>query len=160
AAAQPPGIDVPDPSAIRIRLGPVLLNPTVALTNLGVDNNVFNEPEDQHPKSDFTFTLTPAADLWMRAGSTWLYGRIVEDLNWYQTYWSGRKATTTTTVGGRAPLTGIGARVDAPRRNARDRPGYEIDARVDRAETQFNGLVELRMMSKTYIGVTAKHLGV
>ncbi|HXI31274.1 MAG TPA: hypothetical protein VNG89_22710, partial [Vicinamibacterales bacterium] len=39
-------VDEPDPAKVRVRLGPLWMNPTIALTNIGVDNNVFNEPED------------------------------------------------------------------------------------------------------------------
>ena len=49
-----------------IRLGVLGLGPKVTLVNLGVDTNVFNEVED--PKEDFTFTVAPALDLWMRTG--------------------------------------------------------------------------------------------
>src|SRR5262249_40999792 len=71
-------VDEPDPARVRVRIGPLWINPTVAMTNIGVDNNVFNEPDDQDPKSDFTFTLSPAVDLWLRVGETWVAGRIVE----------------------------------------------------------------------------------
>ena len=46
----------------RLRLGPFWLNPSIALTNAGIDTNVFNEPDSHNPKSDFTFTITPPAD--------------------------------------------------------------------------------------------------
>ncbi len=52
---------------VRVRIGPVLMNPTIALTNLGVDHNVFNDPPDKSPKEDFTFTVTPASDFWIHA---------------------------------------------------------------------------------------------
>jgi hypothetical protein len=154
AAAQ--NIDEPDPARVRVRLGPLWMNPTVALTNIGIDHNVFNEPEEQNPKSDFTFTLTPATDLWLRVGSTWVVGKITEDVNWYQKYSSERNASTGYSVGWRVPLARLGFKFDAARRNARDRPGFEIDARSNRAETKLDGLVELRMLSKTYIGVTGE----
>jgi hypothetical protein len=74
----------PDPTKVRIRMGPLWLNPSIAVTNLGVDNNVFNEETD--PKKDFTFTVSPRTDIWLRGGRTWVHGTIVEDLIWYQTY--------------------------------------------------------------------------
>ena len=149
-------VDEPDPAKVRIRLGPLWVNPTIALMNIGIDNNVFNEPEDLHPKRDFTFTLTPAADLWLRMGRSWVVGRINEDLTWYQTYASERNGSTGYSLGWSVPLARLGVKVEAARRNARDRPGFEIDARSDRAETRYNGLVELRMLSKTFIGVTGR----
>ena len=43
-------------TSAQARFGPLYLTPTIQLTNLGVDTNVFNTPE---PESDFTFTTTP-----------------------------------------------------------------------------------------------------
>ena len=150
--------DEPDPATVPLRLGPLWVKPTIALTNIGIDNNVFNQPEDLNPKSDFTFTATPAADLWLRMGRTWVVGRIAEDFNWYQTYASERNASTAYSAGWHVPLTRLGFKVDAARRNARDRPGFEIDARVPRTEDRLNGLFELKTFSKTFIGVTATRL--
>jgi len=151
-------VDEPDPNTVPIRLGPLWVKPTVAVTNIGIDNNVFNQPDDLNPKSDFTFTATPAANLWLPMGRTWLVGRIAEDLNWYQTYSSERNPSTGYSGGWHVPLTRLGFKVDAARRHARDRPGFEIDARVPRTESQYSGLVELKTLSKTFIGVTATRL--
>src|ERR1051325_12203751 len=82
AAQQPEG--GPDPSKVRVRLGPLMMNPSIALANLGVDDNVFNE--ETNPKRDFTFTLTPQTDLWLPLARTWLKGGINENLVWYQKY--------------------------------------------------------------------------
>lgn len=158
ATARAQTADEPDPATVPIRFGPLWVKPTVALTNIGIDNNVFNQPDDLNPKSDFTFTATPAADLWLRMGRTWVIGRLTEDLNWYQTYASERNTSTGYSIGWRVPLTRVGFKVDAARRNASDRPGFEIDARVPRTEDRFNGLVELKTFSKTFIGVTATRL--
>ena len=144
----------PDPAKVRIRMGPLWLNPTIALANIGVDKNVFNEPDDANPKSDFTFTLQPATDLWLHTGPTWVTGRVQEDLVWFQTYSSERGVNATYSVGWLVPLTRLRFNVGATRRNRRDRPGFEIDARSQRLETEYNGAVELRTLSKTYFGVT------
>jgi len=158
AAAQ--SVDEPDPAKVRIRLGPLWVNPTVSVTNIGVDSNVFNEPDEQHPKRDFTFTLAPATDLWLRVGGTWVVGKVTEGLVWYQKYSSERNASTAYSIGWRVPLSRMGFKVDASRRTARDRPGFEIDARSERNETGLDGLVELRMLSKTFIGVTGQRQSV
>ena len=150
--------DEPDPTTVSMRLGPLWVKPTIAVTNIGVDNNVFNQPDDLKPKSDFTFTATPAANLWLPMGRTWVVGRITEDLNWYQTYASERNASTGYSGGWHVPLTRLGFKVDGARRHALDRPGFEIDARVPRTESQVSGLVELKTLSKTFIGVTATRL--
>jgi hypothetical protein len=76
ARAQAPEQGAPNPAKVRVRLGPLSLNPTFAVTNIGIDNNVFYQPDQLRPKSDFTMTVTPATDLWLRLGRTWLTGNI------------------------------------------------------------------------------------
>jgi hypothetical protein len=44
-----------------LRFGPVYVKPAIRLKELGVDSNVFNQSVDE--KSDFTFTVSPQADL-------------------------------------------------------------------------------------------------
>src|SRR6185312_11489268 len=72
------------PPNVQMRLGPLYVNPRIALTNAGTDTNVFNE--SVNPKSDFTVTVTPGTDLWLRVGPTWLQSNINEDLVWFQKY--------------------------------------------------------------------------
>src|SRR5262249_18702518 len=63
----------PNTTSARVRIGPLALNPTFELLNLGIDTNVFNEPGDQK-KRDFTFTVSPRTDAWLQIGRTWLTG--------------------------------------------------------------------------------------
>jgi hypothetical protein len=146
----------PDPAKVRVRIGPLWLNPTVSLTNLGVDDNVFNEPGDLLPKRDVTFTVTPTTDLWIRMGRTWVSGSIKEDLVWYQKYATERAANSSYKLGWKVPLNRLVMDVGAVYLNARDRPGYEIDARALRTETAYKGAVEIRALSKTFFGVRAE----
>ena len=74
---------------VRLRLGPLYLNPSIGLTGAGVDDNVFNEPGET-AKSDYTATLSPATDLWLRFGPSWINGTVREDLIYYQKYASER----------------------------------------------------------------------
>ena len=70
----------------KIHFGPLAMTPTLSLTNLGVDTNVFNQPASEGPKKDFTMTVEPKTDLWLRFGRTWLTGNLTEDLVYYQKY--------------------------------------------------------------------------
>jgi hypothetical protein len=153
--AQPPESG-PDPAKVRVRVGPLWMNPTVSLTNLGVDDNVFNEPDDLSPKRDVTFTVTPATDLWVRMGRSWVSGAIKEDLVWYQKYATERAANSTYKLGWNVPLNRLVVDVGASYLNARDRPGYEIDVRALRTEAAYKGAVEIRALSKTFFGVRAE----
>ena len=59
-ATEDPVADAP------VRLGFVAFDPRIALTQLGVDTNVFNSVEN--PQQDFTFGIRPGADMFMRTG--------------------------------------------------------------------------------------------
>ena len=67
------------PETARMHFGRIRLNPTVALTNAGVDDNVFNASDVDHPQSDFTMTLTPKSDLWFPFGRSWVKASVNED---------------------------------------------------------------------------------
>ncbi len=158
--AQTPIAGEPDLSQVRIRIGPLYVDPTLSLTNLGVDTNVFNEADDQGPKRDFTFTVTPAANLWLRMGPSWLSGRVNEDIVWYKKYSGERSGNTSYNIGWNVPLNRLIMNVDASWLNTRDRPTYEIDARSQRVETSYRGQAEVRALSKTFIGaqVSRRHV--
>jgi putative beta-barrel porin BBP2 len=147
--------DGPDPESIRLRLGPLMVNPRIGLTNLGVDDNVFNQAEDQNPKRDVTATVTPMADLWLRMGPSWLQSTIREDLVWYQTYASERATNSRLSAEWRLPLNHLHIKLAPFYTNTRERPGFEIDARSQRIEYGGTGTIELRVASKTFLGVNA-----
>ena len=147
-------INIPDTTRARLHIGPALVAPVIDLTNLGVDTNVFNQPADQ-AQEDFTFTLSPRADVWMKVGPTWISGNIREDLIWYETFASERAANTSAALNWIVPLNRLRFSVGTAYLWARDRPSYEIDARVPRVETQINGAAEVRALSRTFFGVQA-----
>ncbi len=136
-----------------IRIGPLDVYPTLALTNIGVDSNVFNEPDQAEPKRDFTMTVTPAADLRMRLGRARLTGTVKEDLVYYQTY-SGERGVNSDVKGGlQVPLNRVILNGGASYLSTRERPGYEIDVRSQRYETAGTGAAEIRVLPKTFVGL-------
>jgi hypothetical protein len=145
----------PDASHIRVRLGPLMMNPTISISNIGVDHNVFNDPPDKAPKQDFTFTVTPLSDFWIRLGTAWISASLNESINWYQKYASERTANNTYRLGLNVPGPHVNVRLDGSYINARERPGFEIDTRAARKETNFSGAVDFHALSKSFIGLTA-----
>ena len=127
AQADPNG---PDPAKVKIHVGPVMVNPTITFGNMGVDENVFNENTD--PKRDFTMTVSPKTDIWMRFLGTWFNGTLNEDFVWYQKYASERTASNTYSAGWKLPLTWLIVSTNVVYAKVRDRPGFEIDARASR----------------------------
>jgi hypothetical protein len=146
-------LEVPDTDSARVRIGPLFVKPTVALTNLGVDTNVFNDAASEHPQSDFTFSLTPQAELYLRMGRTWVIGLVKEDVVWYQDFRDERSINDLYSVSWLAPLTRVAFSVGGSYLDTRERPGFEIDTRAQRADAGLNAALELRMLSKTLVGV-------
>jgi len=155
-AQTPPPPRAPGPNDVRVRMGPFLMNPTISLANLGVDDNVFYDPEAEDPKSDFTVTVTPQTEWWLRMGRTWLAGNVREDFVWYKDFDSESSVNGRYGVGWVAPLTRITFAGGGNWISARERPGFEIDTRPHRTEMIWNGAVELRLFAKTHLGVRAQ----
>jgi hypothetical protein len=143
----------PDPAVVRVRIGPLWMNPTISMPNIGVDTNVFNDPVNVTPKRDFTLTIAPKTELWLRMGRTWLMGLVSEEIVWYQTYATERSVNSTYTIGWKAPLNRVVLATSATRVNTRARPGFEIDERAERREPVYEGSVEVRGFARTFIGV-------
>jgi hypothetical protein len=145
----------PDPDRVHVRIGALWVDPSISLTNLGIDTNVFNDPPDQSPKQDFTLNVIPAVDLWLGIGRTWLTGSVRETVTWFQTYSSERSATGAYTLGWKAPLNRLFIDVGLAYARPKDRPGYEIDTRAERQELGYRGSLEIRALSRTFFGVRA-----
>lgn len=147
--APPPTL--PDPEQVgRFRLGFIRFTPSVVLTNLGVDTNVFNELAD--PKEDVTMSLGPKAEFWSRLGPrARLYGSTGVDYQYFREYDSQRSFGTSNIVRldvdlGRLTPFGEGTYV-----NTRIRPGFEIDTRARREDLSGRVGLGVRVQSKTQL---------
>jgi hypothetical protein len=140
---------LPDPEAIgRFRLGFIRFTPSIVLTNLGVDTNVFNELVD--PKDDFTVMVGPKAEFWSRLGSRGrIYGSAGLDYQYFQEFDSQRSFGTADTVRLDVDLGRLTPFVDGAYTNTRIRPGFEIDTRARREDLSGRVGVSLRVQSKT-----------
>lgn len=151
SAQQTPG---EPPSTVRMRIGPLFINPTLNLSNAGRDTNVFND--SKNPQEDFTVTISPGTDLWLRFGPSWLQGSIKEDLVWFQKFSSERSANNTYLVKWVVPLNRLLVTPSWTYANTRERPGFEIDARVEHTEMTYGATAEYQLFTKTYIGAEAR----
>ena len=147
-----------DPDAeASVRWGPLSMRSTIALSNLGVDNNVFNRPPATQLPGDFTLTFTPNTNLWLRLGRTWVDGTIKVDWNYFNRYASERGANSRYRVGVTRTLNRVRVTAGAARASLRDRPNAEIDARSQQFEKAFNGEIEFRAFGKTSLGAKTLH---
>lgn len=143
---------VPDVDSARARVGPVYFNPSLSLTNVGVDTNLFNEADSLAPRRDVALTFVPQTELFMRLGRTWLTGSAREDLVWFREYRDQRSANGTFRGGWLVPLNRVTMHVEGTYVRSRERAGPEIDARANRRERGGTMLVEVRPWSRTFVG--------
>ena len=137
----------PDPSKVKVRLGPIIMNPNVSFGKIGVDENVFNEPTD--PKRDFTLTISPRTEIYLRFLGTWFTGKMNEDIVWYQHYPSERQGNTTYGLDWKWPLTRLTVNTTTSHATTRERPGFEIDERAQRTVNAFGAGASFRMFINT-----------
>jgi Putative beta-barrel porin 2 len=140
---------LPDPEQTgRFRAGFIRYTPSVLLTNLGVDTNVFNELED--PKEDFTFALAPKTQFWSRLGPRALFfGSTGLDYQYFQEYDSQRSFGTSNVARVDVDLGRLTPFVEGTYTNTRIRPGFEIDTRARRENLAGRAGVSVRVSSKT-----------
>jgi hypothetical protein len=144
AGSRPVFAQEPDPVATsRIHLGPLGLNPSMRFADVGIDNNVLNETIN--PKRDFTFTAEPNLSVLMRTrrGLLSAHGRL--DFVYFNRYRSERsvngfsQATYEYSFSRLRPFASFSAL------DVRERPGYEINARVRRFENTFHAGLDARV---------------
>ncbi len=143
----------PDPDRVKVRVGPVMLSPTITFGNIGFDENVFDEATD--PKRDFTVTASPKTEWWLPFMNTWFSGVVNEDLVWYQRYASERGTNTTLGVNWKAPTSSMTVDIGARRARMSDRLNFEIDARTDRVQRSYSASVALHVLPDTSIEISA-----
>ena len=144
------------PASVRMRIGPLFINPTLNLSNAGRDTNVFND--SKNPQEDVTVTISPATDLWLRFGPTWLQGNIKEDIVWFQKFASERSANNSYSVKWVVPLNRLTATPSWAYTNTRERPGFEIDARAEHTEMNYGATLDFRLFTKTFVGAEGRRV--
>ena len=109
-------------------MGILSVTPVVAVRDIGIDTNLFNDAVD--PKSDFTFIASPEAkaSLAFPVGSL-TFGTQV-DFVYFQTYERERAVNTDSSLAFEMPINRLRFRSTASYLNARRRQNSEIDARV------------------------------
>jgi hypothetical protein len=135
----------------RLHLGPLALDPRLAVRNVGVDTNALNDAAT--PTQDFTASIGPELDSWLRIGRVHLTGQSQIDWNYFQKLTTQRSFDVT--QDGRADLD-LGyliPHVSASYLRTRQRPNFEIDARVARRITGVGGGVQLKVGAKLSVDV-------
>jgi hypothetical protein len=152
AAAQETRPD--DPSELaRFRFGPIRFTPLLQVRNIGLDTNVFNEASE--PERDFTASIGPGADYWVRLGRARIVGKTGLEYNYFQEFKTERSISTQNEVRLELPLNRIVPFVEGAYDNRRRRPDYEIDLRTRYRTMRIGGGVDVRASSRTTVRLEA-----
>jgi len=144
------------PPNVRMHIGPIYINPTLSLSNAGVDDNVFDDPNSVTPTRDVTITVTPKTDVWVRFGPSWLQANVREDIVWFQKSVSERSANNSYGLAWSIPINRVTFTPSGSYTNTRDRPGFEIDTRAERSEIGYALQTDVKALSKTTLSFKAE----
>lgn len=137
-----------DPSDLaRFRFGPLRFTPSLVVSNLGTDDNVFNESENQ--RKDTTAAVGPATDLWLRLGRARLSGKTSGQYLYFKEYKNQRSWNTRNEARLELPAGRFKPFIGGAYTNTRDRPGYEIDARARLRNQSVSAGMDIRVSGKT-----------
>lgn len=119
--------------SMPFRFGPIGLSPTLAITNVGIDDNIFNEAND--PKSDFTMTVTPRLQARLRSSKVLLSGAVATGLVYYNKYDDERSVDWAADGRVDVDLGWFQPYALAALLDTRDRLNAELDVRAPRTQT-------------------------
>ncbi len=156
AAATPAVGQTLGPEATPEQCRLLVVSPTIALTDVGWDDNVFRVNKGDHPVGDFTATLSPAAQASLQFGRLNVTGRGRLGFIYFQR--TSQINSIDGDGGGRFALA-IGRflpYVGGDYANARHDRNFEIDLPIRRINSSWNTGVDLRLSGKTSVGVTSQ----
>jgi hypothetical protein len=146
-------VEVAPEDLARFHFGPLHLTPSLSLSNIGADTNVFNESADE--KGDTTAAVGPAANYWVRVGRTRLIGRSFGQYLYFNRYTNQRSWNTGHNLRGELTLTHLKPFLFGNYTNTRDRPGYEIDSRARRRDTTIGAGTDVMVSGRSTLVFTA-----
>ncbi len=155
ASAQQVPTDDPVASA-PVRLGVFGLDPGVSLTNLGVDTNVFNTVDNR--QRDLTYTVSPDLSVWLRTGRGLLSVSGAMQFVYFQEFETERAMNSNASGRYEFRFNRLRPYASASTVNAKERPGYEIDIRARRYETDLHAGADFRVASKSTVRLDLRNL--
>lgn len=141
-----------DSSSARLIAGPLALDPRLAIRQVGMDTNVFNDSDT--PTRDFTATVGPELDSWLRVGRLIVSGE--SSVTWTYFRKSASQRSFDVSQAGQAALDlrwGLPYLTVSVERT-RQRPNLEIDARARRETFERAGGIDLRLGPTVSVDVT------
>jgi hypothetical protein len=123
---------------------------------VGHDSNVFNRNIDDHPQGDYTATLSPAAEAWLRLPFARLNVKTQFDFYYFKQLKDLRAVDSDTAARLELPLNRLIPYLDGAITNTRHRQNLEIDAIARRRNDTLTAGADLRLTDKLYAGAYAR----
>jgi hypothetical protein len=157
ASAAPARAQSQAPEAIEtmpIHFGALGLRPSISITNVGNDSNVFNEAE--HPQEDFTATVVPRLVARVRGGRMTLSYGSAADMVYFKKFTSERSVNANTDIRLDADLGRVQPYASIGWVATRERLNAEIDVRTPRSQRALAGGLRVLMASRTALLVSGR----
>lgn len=138
----------------RFQFGPLGLTPKIALKDVGVDTNPLNQAGES--ARDFTATLLPGVDSWLRLGRARLSGKTSLEWTYFNTSRTQRSFNVNQEGRVEVLLNRAAPFVHGGYLRTRQRPNLEIDLRVQQNATVAGGGLALRLGSRTRLEVEGR----
>jgi hypothetical protein len=148
--------DATAPADARVLFNSVAVVPTIRLTNVGWDDNVLYANKDQRQIEDFTATLTPAVQAWLRFPGIKVRAQSEVDFIYFRDV--SRFRSIDTENGARVDFLFGRVRpyVSGAWANTRHRQDFEVDVPVRRVDSAGDAGVDVRLTGKTIVGATMR----
>jgi hypothetical protein len=139
-----------------IHFGPFGLRPSVSITNVGTDSNVFNEADE--PQEDFTATAVPRLVARVRGGRLLLSYSSTAELVYFRKFASERSVNTTSDLRLDGNFGRLQPYVSAGWVATKERLNSEVDVRSPRTQHTYGAGVRMLVASRTAIVLSARRL--
>lgn len=144
----------PSVESMPLHIGPLGLAPSVSITDMGIDSNVFNDAEN--PQQDFSATIVPRLLARLRMRRLLLSYGSAADLVYFHKFKSERSANAATDVRLDADLGHLQPFVSAGWLATKQRMNAELDIRAPRTQRTLGAGARLLVASRTAIVATAR----
>jgi hypothetical protein len=141
--------------AAQIQLGSLSIYPSVRLIDVGMDQNVYNDPSD--PTEDFTFTVASKAVAVLRLGLNELMFSTGSDYVWFKEQASERATNAAYAVRFNLSASRFKPFIGAERIRTRSRPNVEIDARALRLDQMLVAGTNFNLSERTALSATLRY---
>jgi hypothetical protein len=139
----PPTGPVVDPAdTAKVKIGPLFMQPAFGFKNVGLENNVFNDPAD--PKKDWTATVNMGMLAGVRFGPGRLTVKTSTDYVYFAEYASERSIDGATRLQAEVRSDRFRSWIGMDRAKTHERAGFEIDLRAGREIPAYDAGVEYR----------------